>query len=604
MPADPSQKQLAAAVAAIARDDLDMAGDILRDVLTVHLQHPVALYLLGRVAQARSAWPEAERHFRKALALAPDQPEVALHLAQSLRAQQRAAEALPYCRQVLDRMPDHRDALLEFAKALEESGDTAAAEAGYRRLVAAHCDPAALVNLSSLLSHTGRAGEAERMLRQGLKDASLDAGTRAQLEYQLARSLKRQGEFEQALRLLQQGTAGSESREKLLERANLLQQAGKIEEAIALYERRLDQAPLDIGVHILLSEIRRGWHSDWLASFDAALARNPAAPQLPLQKGLMLLKMGEAAHAQQTFRHALRIAPDNADVLQGLGKALEALNDPDGADVAYAAGLAADPENGAILEGHAAFLLRRGDAQLAEPVAEKAWHLNPNSQTALALLGLCWRAAGDSRDAWLNDYQNHVQVFDLDAPAGYQDMASFNTELAQYLGRLHAGAREYLNQTLRGGSQTHDDIFYNGHPLVDRLLPRITAAVQAYVEGIGFAGDHPFSRRRARGFRYTGSWSSRLGNNGFHVNHVHNQGWISSCYYVAVPDAIKGDDNQQGWIKFGEPSSEYALDFNSRRAIEPRPGRLVLFPSYMWHGTVPFLSPDPRITIAFDVIPA
>jgi hypothetical protein len=31
---------------------------------------------------------------------------------------------------------------------------------------------------------------------------------------------------------------------------------------------------------------------------------------------------------------------------------------------------------------------------------------------------------------------------------------------------------------------------------------------------------------------------------------------------------------------------------------------MVLFPSYMWHGTVPFRSPTPRTTIAFDVVPA
>jgi tetratricopeptide (TPR) repeat protein len=553
MPADPCQKQLAAAVAAISSDDLDMAAQILRDVLSVHMQHPVAHYLLGRVAQARGAWPEAEKHFRKALALAPDQPQVALHLAQCLRAQHRAAEALPYCRQVLDRMPEHRDGLLELAKALEESGATDEAEAIYRRLVAEQRDPVALVNLSSLLSHTGRAGEAERMLRQGLQDSSLDASTRAQFEYQLAQSLKRQGEFEQALRLLQPASGGLEPRERLLELAALLQHAGRVEEAAALYERRLDQAPLDIDVHIRLSEIRRGWHQDSLASFDAASARNPGVPQLPIQKGLMLLKMGKAAGAEQAFRSALRIAPDDAQALQGLGKALEASNDPDGARAAHAASLAADPDNAAILEGHAAFLLRQGEAHLAEPLAEKAWRLSLTSQTALALMGLCWRAAGDSRDDWLNDYQNHIQVFDLEAPPGYRDMESFNIELAQYLGKLHAGAREYLTQTLRGGSQTHDDIFYNGHPLVDRLLPRINEAVQTYVEGLGAVGDHPFSKRRGRGFRYTGSWSSRLGNKGFHVNHVHNQGWISSCYYVAVPDAIKDDERQQGWIKFGEP---------------------------------------------------
>jgi len=40
-----------------------------------------------------------------------------------------------------------------------------------------------------------------------------------------------------------------------------------------------------------------------------------------------------------------------------------------------------------------------------------------------------------------------------------------------------------------------------------------------------------------------------------------------------------------------------------RRAVQPVPGRLVLFPSYMWHGTVPLRAPSPRTTIAFDVVP-
>jgi hypothetical protein len=30
----------------------------------------------------------------------------------------------------------------------------------------------------------------------------------------------------------------------------------------------------------------------------------------------------------------------------------------------------------------------------------------------------------------------------------------------------------------------------------------------------------------------------------------------------------------------------------------------VLFPSYMWHGTVPFGGDTTRLTIAFDIVPA
>jgi hypothetical protein len=37
--------------------------------------------------------------------------------------------------------------------------------------------------------------------------------------------------------------------------------------------------------------------------------------------------------------------------------------------------------------------------------------------------------------------------------------------------------------------------------------------------------------------------------------------------------------------------------------VQPRPGRLVLFPSYMWHGTMPIEGEAPRMTIAFDMVP-
>jgi hypothetical protein len=37
--------------------------------------------------------------------------------------------------------------------------------------------------------------------------------------------------------------------------------------------------------------------------------------------------------------------------------------------------------------------------------------------------------------------------------------------------------------------------------------------------------------------------------------------------------------------------------------MTPAPGRLVLFPSYAWHGTVPFTSAAPRLTAAVDALP-
>ncbi|MBL0965493.1 MAG: hypothetical protein IBJ05_01405, partial [Blastomonas sp.] len=37
--------------------------------------------------------------------------------------------------------------------------------------------------------------------------------------------------------------------------------------------------------------------------------------------------------------------------------------------------------------------------------------------------------------------------------------------------------------------------------------------------------------------------------------------------------------------------------------VAPAEGRLVIFPSYMWHGTLPFESVGHRMTVAFDAMP-
>jgi len=40
------------------------------------------------------------------------------------------------------------------------------------------------------------------------------------------------------------------------------------------------------------------------------------------------------------------------------------------------------------------------------------------------------------------------------------------------------------------------------------------------------------------------------------------------------------------------------------RSVEPREGRVIFFPSYMFHRTKPFVSNGQRISLAFDFIGA
>ncbi len=72
---------------------------------------------------------------------------------------------------------------------------------------------------------------------------------------------------------------------------------------------------------------------------------------------------------------------------------------------------------------------------------------------------------------------------------------------------------------------------------------------------------------------------------------------------MSLPDVVRKSDAHDGWLKFGETNLNLGNLECIEKVVQPKEGRLVLFPSYMFHGTIPFTSNETRTTIAFDVVP-
>jgi hypothetical protein len=136
---------------------------------------------------------------------------------------------------------------------------------------------------------------------------------------------------------------------------------------------------------------------------------------------------------------------------------------------------------------------------------------------------------------------------------------------------------------------------------VQSLLRAFAAPLVDYVRSIEVDENHPLNSRGRAAVALKGCWSVELHGRGYHVNHVHPEGWISSAYYVKTPASTADAARKHGWIKFGESALPLPA-VTAEHAVEPRPGRLVLFPSYMWHGTNPVLDDEERLTVAFDAV--
>jgi tetratricopeptide (TPR) repeat protein len=450
-----------------------------------------------------------------------------------------------------------------------------------------------------VLKDAGRAAEAESLLTEGL-DEAVDPRLKAGFAYNLALAQYDQGKKEVALEnftLVRRLDPARSSVE--ISRTGLLEELSRFTEAEKLLEDLLKREPLNNEAHIayndLMYRLRRD--EDFLKSYDRA----PPATALQLSKAGFLLKTGKLAEAHALYIGVLRYEAGDINAAIGAASALNLMGRHAEAMTHLEQARARHPASPTLHHHLAATALQARDPQKAAALAEQSLRLAPVDHYGLAMLGSAWRMMGDDRDEMLNGYDELIGVFDLEPPQGFSSMAAFNEELNAYLDRMHTTTREPIEQSLRGGSQTRGNIFREGHDLVDQLKLRIAEAMKLYIAAIKPDARHPFRGRRTADFRFTGSWSSRLGDCGFHINHVHPEGWISSCYYVGVPEAVKDEAARQGWIKFGEPGVEMGL--GPRRAIQPAPGRLVLFPSYMWHGTIPFQAATARTTIAFDAVP-
>jgi len=232
--------------------------------------------------------------------------------------------------------------------------------------------------------------------------------------------------------------------------------------------------------------------------------------------------------------------------------------------------------------------------------------MNPQDYWALAFQTLIWRELADPRANWLLDYDHHIQARDIETPAGYNSLADFNQQLAGYLSDLHQSMAHPLDQSVRGGTQTSSSLFHRFDPIINEASQAIKAVIKDYIADLPDDPTHPFLRRKTAGFRFSGSWSVRLTAGGHHVPHIHPEGWISSAYYVSLPQQISTGENHEGGLEFGRaPCSMNQANIPAKK-IQPKVGRLALFPSYAWHNTAAFQASDddtPRMTIAFDVLP-
>lgn len=237
-------------------------------------------------------------------------------------------------------------------------------------------------------------------------------------------------------------------------------------------------------------------------------------------------------------------------------------------------------------------LIRLGRTEAAQALAE-ADFAGRSEGAVWPYRALLWRLHGDPRWEWLEGDPRFIAEYELAAEIGPLD------HLADVLRDLHRAKGQPLDQSVRLGTQTDGNLLARAEPEIRRLRAALLDAVASYVAQLPAPDpNHPLLIGRRDALTVAGSWSVRLTGGGHHADHVHWQGWISSACYIAVPP-IDPRAPESGWLALGE-CRELLPELAAFRMVEPKPGKLALFPSTLWHGTRPFGNGE-RMTVAYDI---
>jgi tetratricopeptide (TPR) repeat protein len=587
-----------AAHAALQQGRFDEAERLARAALP----DPFAMHLLGLALKGRGLFVEAEHWMRQSLQstrLAPrTRAEFHNNIANLLAQQALTLGAEAEYAAAVRADPSLMQARIGrvYALVVLDRGVEAVAQA--RAAVAQSPTVHAWLALAAAARQVRDWKQVETAAAQALK---LDPRS-AIAVHQRAAALAHQGQWEEALPLFDAMGVDPGAAESV---AGALAEAGRFDEARTRLQRALDADPAHASLHRALAALR--WLCGEGASFaDAArdaLRRHPDDVNLRLTVADLLRRGDLEPEAAALLEEGLQRAPGQVGLMSALsvtrcnlGAAAE------GVALAERA-LAAAPELDMFRKNACCARLMAGEGPQALTHARWGVSKAPLDQEWIALQATALRLSGDRAYDALYDYDRFVAPYVLEPPPGYADMAAFNVALAERLRALHLHAAHPLDQSLRGGTQTPVSLLASDDPVIQAFLAALDAPIRAHMARIGKGGAHPLTGRNTGAYQFAGCWSVRLVRGGSHVNHVHPQGWLSSAYYVTVPPDVQDSAGKAGWLGFGEPRFPVP-GLGPEHFIQPSPGVLALFPSYMWHGVRPFTAGEERMTIAFDVIPA
>ena len=418
-------------------------------------------------------------------------------------------------------------------------------------------------------------------------------------------------------------------------------QAGRLDDAESRYRQVLDQDPENPdALHLLgVLSCHKGSEEAGMALIRRAIAADARNPLFHSNLGNFLRKIGRLDEAAEAYEAAIGLQPENADALADLGAVYQLQGRFDAAEAACRRAIGVNPD---FVQGHynlgislkslgraeaaldalsravqldptqidarvnvAGILLEQGKAGEALKACDACLAVSPQCSAVLGYKGIALSEVGDREGVRrLMDFDRLLRPSPIEVPEPFSGLESFNRALADHIVNHPTLEEDPLLNATRNGLHTKELLSEPLGPIAE-FHQALQRKAQAYLDDLPSDPSHPFTASKPSSFKVT-IWAVVMNAGGHQIPHTHGDGYISGVYYVQIPDVVaRSGDGQEGWIEFGRPPEEFNCQVEPEViTIQPEEGMIVLFPSYVYHRTIPFESDQQRISIAFDFLTA
>ncbi|MDF1588695.1 MAG: tetratricopeptide repeat protein [Gammaproteobacteria bacterium] len=447
-------------------------------------------------------------------------------------------------------------------------------------------------NVGILLTNLNRIDEAIISYKKAvsLKPSLTD------VHYNLGTALQSQAKFAQAAISYQKAVDLEPGFfEAIVNLGVVLQEQGLLAQAIEMYQRALTiQKDAKVYFNMGTALKNEGKLEAAIESYNQALALNPNYAEVHSNMGEVLRDQGRYDESVTFYKQALMFDPDLPVANYSLAVYLYDSGDLEGAIDHFQRSQFADWEERSL---YCLYKTERFDE--FKQGLEQLKAVKHNSPFLATLAG----HYAENFEVE-NDYNFCPNPMDFVFHTEIKELKGENSELRRRLLEeiRSADVSEKMQGRLVNGVQSAGNLLKRPEPVFQELAKLVADAVDRYRQN--FAGANcEFIKSFPKKTDIASSWYVRMKQGGHLNSHIHEEGWISGAMYLSLPS--KKTHQHEGSIEVSTHGDDYPKrhDNFSTKAIAPEVGDFVMFPSSLFHRTIPFSSDEERICIAFDLKP-